>query len=184
MGVSVLLPTGTNELEAVIRFGEYLKVEHDEGYTGPQHWQRIPREEVVSVKIGSTVPDKGVVLIPNSRGVELAWSARGVPDTGIDGGLPKGTRSLSLFVVNRRKASPDDVRDEGFIFQAELELNSDSPFIARPNLRSLESNEWDARNGLKQVERDLWKQIIAIARWRSPLLESIRKRLSVFSALR
>ena len=72
MGVSVLLPTGTNELEAVIRYGEYLKVEHDDDYTGPQLWQRIPREEVVSVKIGSTVPGRGVVPIPNSRGVELA----------------------------------------------------------------------------------------------------------------
>ena len=28
----------------------------------------------------------------------------------------------------------------------------------------------DARTGLKNVERNLWKQIIAIARWRSPLL--------------
>ncbi|MCH8828399.1 MAG: helicase, partial [Planctomycetes bacterium] len=91
------------------------------------------------------MPGSGVVQVPNSRGVELAWSIRGVPDAGIDGGLPKGTRSLSLFVVNRRKAAPDELRDEGFIFQVELELQSDTSFMARPNLRSLESDDWDER---------------------------------------
>ena len=134
-----------SELDAVVRYGEYLRVEHEEGYSGPQHWQRIPREEIVPIKIGSKVPANGVVPVPNSRGVELVWSIRGVPDADIDGGLPKGTRSLSVFVVNRRKAAPDEVRDEGFIFQVELELQSDTSFVARPNLRSLESDDWDER---------------------------------------
>lgn len=145
MGVSVLLPAATNEIDAVVRYGEYLRVEHDEGYAGPQHWQRIPREEVVAVKIDSKLPAGGVVQIPNSRGVELVWSIRGVPDADTDGGLPKGTRSLSVFVVNRRHPGGDDFRDEGFIFQVELELQSDVSFVARPNLRSLESDDWDER---------------------------------------
>jgi hypothetical protein len=145
MGVSVLIPSGTSKLEAVVRYGEYLRVEQDEQYTGPQRWQRVPREEVVSLTIGNKVPGSGTVQLPNSSGVELAWSVRGVPDTGIDGGLPKGTRSLSLFVVNRRKAAPDEVKDQGFIFQVELELNCETTFIARPNLRSLESDDWDER---------------------------------------
>lgn len=145
MGVSVLIQTGTNKLDAVVRYGEYLRVEHDEGHSGPQHWQRIPREEVLSVEIGSDITGSGTIPLPNSRGVELVWSIRGVPDTNTDGGLPKGTRSLSLFVVNRRQAASDELRDEGFIFQVELELQSKSPFIARPNLRSLESDDWDER---------------------------------------
>ena len=145
MGISVLLPAGADELDAVVRYGEYLRVEHEEGYSGPQHWRRIPREEVVPVKIAGKVPDGGVIPIPNSRGVELVWSIRGVPDTGIDGGLPKGTRSLSVFVVNRRHPGGDEFRDEGFIFQAELELQSGTSFYARPNLRSLESDDWDER---------------------------------------
>jgi hypothetical protein len=91
------------------------------------------------------VPGSGVVPVPNSRGVELVWSIRGVPDTGVDGGLPHGTRSLSLFVVNRRHPGGDDNRDEGFVFQVELELQSDTSFISRPNLRSLESDDWDDR---------------------------------------
>ena len=41
---------------------------------------------------------------------------------GKDGGIPKGTRSVSLFLVNRRKPSPDDYKDEAFAFQAQLEV--------------------------------------------------------------
>ena len=145
MGVSVLVPADVREIEAVVRYGEYLRVEQAEGYSGPQQWKRIPREEVVPVNVGSKVPGNGTVPVPNSRGVELVWSIRNVPDGDLDGGLPKGTRCLSLFVVNRRKASPDEVRDEGFIFQVELEIQSDASFIARPNLHSLESDDWDER---------------------------------------
>jgi hypothetical protein len=96
-------------------------------------------------KIGSKVPDHISIAVPNSGGVEIAWSVRGVPDAAYEGGLPKGTRSLSLFVVNRRKPSPDEVRDEGFIFQVEMELQSETSFVPRPNLRSLESDDWDER---------------------------------------
>jgi hypothetical protein len=145
MGISVLVPAGVHEFEAVVRYGEYLRVEQVEGYSGPQHWKRIPQEEIVTVTIGQQVPSNSTVSVPNSRGVELVWSIRNVPDGDLDGGLPKGTRCLSLFVVNRRKASPDEVRDEGFIFQVELEIHSDTSFIARPNLRNLESDDWDER---------------------------------------
>jgi hypothetical protein len=145
MGISVLLPAGVNELDAVIRYGEYLRVEQAEGQTGSQQWQRTAREEIVPVKLGNKFPAGGVVAIRNSRGVELVWSIRGVPDADTDGGLPKGTRSLSVFVVNRRHPGDDEHRDEGFIFQVELELQSDTTFIARPNLRSLESDDWDER---------------------------------------
>ncbi|PQO38863.1 helicase [Blastopirellula marina] len=145
MGISVLVSKSVTELEAVVRYGEYLRVEHDEGYSGPQQWQRVPKEEIVPVTIGTKVPDHGVIPVPNSRGVELVWSVRGVPDSNLEGGLPNGTRSLSLFVVNRRKAAPDETRDEGFIFQVELALSSTESFVARPNLRSLESDDWDER---------------------------------------
>jgi len=52
---------------------------------------------------------------------------------------------LKLALVNKRVPSPDEVSDEAFVFQAELELNCQQPFVARPNLRSLGSNDWDER---------------------------------------
>lgn len=147
LGLSVLIPKETRELQAIVRFGEYLRVEQEEGAKqgSPVQWRRNPHEEIVSVALGSKVPAQGVVEVPGSRGVEIVWSLRGVPDSDVDSGLPKGTRSLSVFVVNRRKASPDEIRDEGFIFQVELEVQNETSFVARPNLRSLESDDWDER---------------------------------------
>ena len=147
LGLSVLVPSGKQALQVIVRYGEYLRIEPDEGFKQgslPQ-WRRNPHEEILTIELGIKVPAQGVVPVPNSRGVEVVWSLRGVPDGDTDGGLPKGTQSLSIFVVNRRKASPDDVRDESFIFQVELEVQSDRSFIARPNLHSLESDDWDER---------------------------------------
>jgi len=147
LGLSVLVPSGKQALQVIVRYGEYLRIEPDEGFKQgslPQ-WQRNPHEEILTIELGIKVPAQGVVPVPNGRGVEVVWSLRGVPDGDTDGGLPKGTQSLSIFVVNRRKASPDDVRDESFIFQVELEVQSDRSFIARPNLHSLESDDWDER---------------------------------------
>ena len=120
MGVSVLVPAGAQELDAVVRYGEYLPEIYEEGKPGPPKWTRVPHEEIVPVKIGTKKRGNGVLPVPNSRGVELVWSIRDVPDAEKDGGLPKGTRSLSLFVVNRRKPEPDIERDVGFIFQVEF----------------------------------------------------------------
>ena len=145
MGLSVLIPPQVENLEAIVRYGEYKHVDQNEGNPGPQQWERIPQEENVPVDVGNIGLGNGKVAVPNSRGVELVWSVRSVPDTGYEGGLPKGTRSLSLFVVNRRKPAADDNRDEGFIFQVALELRSETSFIARPNLHSLESDDWDER---------------------------------------
>jgi len=147
LGLSVLVPSGKQALQVIVSYGEYLRIEPEEGFKQgslPQ-WRRNPHEEILTIELGIKVPAQGVVPVPNSRGVEVVWSLRGVPDGDTDGGLPNGTQSLSIFVVNRRKASPDDVRDESFIFQVELEVQSDRSFIARPNLHSLESDDWDER---------------------------------------
>ncbi|WP_437202052.1 DISARM system helicase DrmA [Planctomicrobium sp. SH664] len=145
MGLSVLISTKTTDLEATVSYGEYLRSEVDETESPSVEWRRIPREGSVTLKLPETIPASGAIPVPNSRGVELAWSIRGIPDSGVDGGLPQGTRSLSLFVVNRRKPAPDEASDEGFIFQAELEVHCRDGLVARPNLRSLQSKDWDER---------------------------------------
>lgn len=146
MGLSLLIPKGTNQLTATVRYGDYTRFEKEEGEEGPAvEWRRIAREETLALDLGDTIPSSGTNQVPNGRGLEVVWSLRGIPDTGKVGGLPAGTRSVSIFLVNRRVPSPDEVSDEAFVFQAELELASENPLIARPNLRSLESNDWDER---------------------------------------
>ena len=70
---------------------------------------------------------------------------RPVATDGQDGGLPKGTRSVSVFLINRRPPTPDETRDEAFAFQAEIEVTCDEGFVPRPNLRSLDTDDWDER---------------------------------------
>lgn len=143
MGLSVLLPAGVTELEASVRYGEYTRLEQDEEYKGPPLWRRISHNETMPLSIGAAAPNKGTCGVPGGRGLELVWSVRSVPDRDNPDGLPPGTRCLSLFVVNRRKPMPDEVADEALIFQAELELQCEKSFVARPNLRSLGSEDWD-----------------------------------------
>ena len=145
MGLSILVPKGTDTLNVVVRYGDYIRDEGNEESFVASNWRRIPREEILTIELGSSIPGRGSKNVPNGRGVELVWSLRGIPDAGHIGGLPNGTRSLSVFLVNKRVPSPDEVGDEGFIFQAELEITSDHSLVARPNLRSLDSNDWDER---------------------------------------
>ena len=72
-------------------------------------------------------------------------SVRPVESDGADGRLPKNTRCASVFLVNRRTPKPDEIRDEAFAFQTQLEVHCDEGFLARPNLRSLVSDDWDER---------------------------------------
>ena len=72
-------------------------------------------------------------------------SVRPVESDGADGSLPKNTRCASVFLVNRRAPKPDEIRDEAFAFQTQLEVHCDEGFLARPNLRSLVSDDWDER---------------------------------------
>src|SRR5205814_9165491 len=84
--------------------------------------------------------------VPKRDGLAVALAVRPVRDiSAFDGMVPKGTRSVSLFLVNRRKPAPDEMRDTAFAFQAALEVRCEQPFVSRPNLRGLESDDWDER---------------------------------------
>ncbi|MCA9159816.1 MAG: hypothetical protein KDA72_15885, partial [Planctomycetales bacterium] len=143
MGVSVLVPPKAASLKVTVNYGEYLLREKEEGETGPDQWKRVPHSQSVVIELGKEVPNRGRVPVPNSRGLEIDWSIRGVPDSGIEGGLPDNTRSLSIFLVNHRKPADDKHADEASVFQAQLIVESEQSFVARPNLRSLESDDWD-----------------------------------------
>jgi hypothetical protein len=145
MGLSVLLSAETEALEATVRYGLYVQPDDEPQPATSLPWQRIQQEKTVSLTLGRKCPNQSVVSVPDSGGVELVWSLRGVPDVGAESGLPSGTRSLSVFVVNRRRPGSDEERDLGFIFQVELELRSDDSFVARPNLHSAHSDDWDER---------------------------------------
>jgi hypothetical protein len=146
IGLSVLVPATTKRLRAGVRWGDYKCRKVSDGHGAGEEWERRQWEEEVALELpaDSGNPPKEF-NVPNSRGLKIALSVRRVVSDGEEGGLPTGARSVSVFLVNDRKPSPDELRDEAFAFQAQLELHTDEPFVARPNLRSLESDDWDER---------------------------------------
>jgi len=111
---------------------------------GPSVWRRTPREEVVTLALPAQTAAPVESAVPKSDGLRLALSVRPVNASVAGGGLvPAGTRSVSVFLVNRRVPGPDEIRDERFAFQAEIVVLSGVPFVPRPNLRGLTSDDWD-----------------------------------------
>ena len=57
--------------------------------------------------------------------------------------VPKGTRAVSVFLVNHRVPREDQRRDEGFVFQARLVVQCERAFVARPDLRGRHADDPD-----------------------------------------
>jgi hypothetical protein len=178
MGLSVLVEAGVKKLDAVVEWGDYLwedpqkseepgedgavarkeqgtagegepstKIETSHGTaTAPRGYRREPCEERVTVEL----PDAGAkameLTVPNSAGLRLSVTVRQVVAS--TARLPAGTRSVSVFLVNRRRPH-EQHRYRTFAFQASLRLVSPEPFVPRPDLRGTLggaiADEWDER---------------------------------------
>ncbi|HEY7326591.1 MAG TPA: DISARM system helicase DrmA [Gemmataceae bacterium] len=145
IGTSLLVPADAKELTVTARWGDYKLHQPDDGHGIGSEWHRTPREETVALAIPERTKQPAEKDVPNSGGLKIALSVRPVVTTGADGGLPKGTRSISVFLVNRRTPATDELRDEAFAFQAQLEVTVKGCLVPRPDLRSLESEDWDER---------------------------------------
>ena len=143
IGLSVLVGSSTKALKVKVRWGDYKLREPGDGHGGHETWEREQQEEGISVIIPDRTPKPEETNVPGSKGLVVAVSVQPVASDGADGGLPVGVRCASVFLVNRRTPAPDETRDEAFVFQAQLEVHCDQGFVARPNLRSLQSDDWD-----------------------------------------
>lgn len=145
IGVSLLVPANVARLTVVVRWGDYRARKANENEPGPHVWQRTPRQETVSVAIPDNTDNPLEHPVPGSDGLIVAMSVRPVNAASVEGGLPARTRCVSIFLVNRRTPQPETLRDQAFAFQAQLEIHSEHPFVPRPDLRSLASDDWDER---------------------------------------
>lgn len=168
MGLSVLVAPDVGTLTAVVTWGDYVYEGADKGTEPADHHQlgteedksgseestdataklrrgyrRIPREETVLVSLPKSGQKPVEFPVPNSGGLTLSVIARAVTNEGRGSNrLPKGTRSVSVFVVNKRPANLDR-RYRSFVFQIRLKLVSPNPFVPRPDLRGEMSDERD-----------------------------------------
>ena len=152
MGLSVLVPSGTAQLQVKVAWGDYAPIPRSEespddddraSYdpaderAGGGRWRRLPRESEVVVPLAEGEPTYSE--LPGSGGLRVVVSVR---PTGKKGMVSPGTLSVSVFLVNRRQHHDMD-RDARYIFQPQLQLISEQPFVPRPNLRGHDSDDWD-----------------------------------------
>jgi hypothetical protein len=108
--------------------------------SGPRFWRRSQREVAVAVSVG---PAKKSYPLFGAGELQVVVTSRPV-GSGV-AGVPVGTRSVSVFLVNYRHPGPDDARDTAFVFQAEIEVHSRTPFVPRPDPTGIGGADWDDR---------------------------------------
>ena len=160
MGLSVLVLKEVQELHVTVSWGDYIyegveppTEETKSGTAGDsatgtagasgraRGYRRVPRNESLTVDVPAPGEQLKEQLVPNSDGLFIAVTARNV---GYYPRLPQGTRSVSVFLVNRRMPNKDR-HYKSFVFQAELRVISKLSFVARPDLRRADGgkSEWD-----------------------------------------
>jgi len=140
-GVSVLVPPKAKSLDVTVRWGDYRREDRKEG----EVWARTARESRVTLDLPSHTPKPTEKPVPQSNGLKVVLSVRPVAKIAGADELVEGTRSASVFIVNYRQPAPDTRRDEGYVFQVELEVASAEGFTARPDLRGTKTEDWDER---------------------------------------
>jgi hypothetical protein len=159
IGMSVLVSPDTKSLRVTAQWGDFKLVEEAGGATGgkgnggtgksTQNWQRTQRAETLDITLPAANGKSTFKEIPNSKGLRIVTSVRivrmrrGGNDSELL--LPEGTQAVAIFLVNYRPPAPDERKDEGLIFQACLKVHSDLSFVARPNLRGFDTDDWDER---------------------------------------
>ena len=136
IGLSFLADDATRDVSVLARWGDYER--RDVAADGEDEtvdvWQRKPMAQTVRVALDR--PND--YDVPSSGGMQLSVAVREVDRGHTE--LPAGTKSVSVFLVNKRSPDPDDP-DHAYAFQAQVEVRSIRPFVPRPDLRG--ARGWD-----------------------------------------
>ena len=149
IGTSLLVPVVAKQITVKASWGDYQRRSETS-----EEWERKPREETLTLELSKASDEPREIELAGSKGLKIAYLARGVGMLAAEANVPASARTVSVFLVNRRTPQPDIKKDEAFAFQVSLELTGDSEFLSRPDLRSLASDDWDERVGDLQY-RDL-----------------------------
>jgi hypothetical protein len=157
MGLSFLVPETTSSIAITIEWGEYvmgpapdnvnLSVAQNDDSSVDEIvdvvWTRRPesRELDMPIKLGQQN-----ILLPNTMAIRIAATIEVTPKAWQDAGhIPKGTKSVSIFLVNGNHPGDGHNLDRNFIFQAAIKVTCDEGFVDRPNLRGLNEDDPDER---------------------------------------
>jgi hypothetical protein len=84
--------------------------------------------EEIELTDGALVGDG--IAVANARGLRLEGQVEEIRGVG---GIPDGTRAVSMFLVNRPAPDGQGFRDRAYAFQVELELRCAEGFFGRPD---------------------------------------------------
>src|SRR5438105_3811576 len=145
MGLSFLVPKEVRALTVTVRWGDYAQAEIEGADGKPVSvWQRQPRAKTVRVAL-TGASDPVPHDVPDSGGLQLHVVERPISAEDLEEHIPPGTRSVSVFLVNRRAPVKPEAGepDLAYAFQPEIEVRGDHPFVPRPDLRGARAAEWD-----------------------------------------
>ena len=144
MGLSFLVARDTRDLIVTVRWGDY-QLDPDAATTEEGNtynvWERTPREREVRVTLAGET--SSVLEVPASGGLELHVAENRIATETLED-IPAGTRSVSVFLVNRRNHD-EDQRDQAYVFQAEIEVRGERPFVPQLDPRGARAKAWDER---------------------------------------
>lgn len=168
IGLSVLVPSGSESLKVVVRWGDYavettttsaVDASGQQGNGGESRsagegqgvqsarvdeiWRRTGRETEVTLVLPSPNAKPTRVQVPDSNGLWLYAHARTADFAGSQ--LAAGTRSVAIFLVNERSPGDKEQPDTEYAFQASVELHCDAGFLGRPDPRRGTADDWDER---------------------------------------
>lgn len=150
MGLSTLVAETATSLTVRVCWGDYALGEHlpeasaeDDTERKPiPVWQRTAQEQSLQITLGGNPGVLATHVLPDTDGLEVHTLEREVPAGAAGAGIPPGTRSLSVFLVNRRSSDAEQP-DHAYAFQPELQISCGAPFVPRPDLRGAKADEWD-----------------------------------------
>lgn len=162
IGLNVIVDNATERLDVAVTWGDYVPdaenadVDDRGSEDGDREsnttsrmrytpWGRIPCQESISIPLSEIhVGSVETFLLPGNAGLEVACLVR--PTTVRMAAGDVEARAVSRFLVNRR--NPDERpghQDAAYVFQVEMAVKADQPFVPQPNPHGLDSDEWDER---------------------------------------
>ncbi|MBV6457220.1 MAG: hypothetical protein HONBIEJF_00327 [Fimbriimonadaceae bacterium] len=156
MGLSFLTAAEVRELKVTVSWGDYeyhqgakeeegeeaeVDAEEADSDVRISHWQRIPRREVLTARL-TGAQDPVPYNIPHTNGLQIQVVDRVIDAPGLEDHLPRGTRSVSIFLVNHRQPQKER-SDAAFAFQTELEVFCEQGFVPQADLRGAFAEHWD-----------------------------------------
>ncbi len=147
MGLSFLVAPEASLVDVEVTWGDYVRDTLPGRKDGEEPlvvWKRQPRQGTVGVDLGSLGDEPQEFDVPGSGGLRLTVLARELKDQAIEDELPKGVRSMSVFLVNRR-APLASQQDLAYAFQPRLTVRCEAPFVPRPDLSGRWASDADER---------------------------------------